>query len=237
VSSIQQPAARQSLMRAISPDRLSTYQWAAARAGQDVLDLYLWDRDTAAAALADIAVLEAAMCNAMHASLATMSGRPDWYRLDIGLDDRSVKAITGAWNRLPEPQRTPAASSPNSCSASGRDLLERGGTRGAGPLRTQANYDDIWRQGLYRTFPGGRLESRASGEQWTRTWAPDVVKEVHALRNRRRPPRATRQRPAHARREPQVRHPPRPRARSAPRPWIRHPASLAGRRDSIMAPV
>ena len=65
-----------------------------------------------------------------------------------------------------------------------RDLLERGGSRGAGPLRTQANYDDIWRQGLYRAFPGGRLEARAAGEQWTRTWTLDVVKEVHALRNR-----------------------------------------------------
>lgn len=184
MSPIEPPAAQRALMRAISPDRLTTYQHAAAQAGQDVLDLYLWDRDTAAAALADIAILEVAMRNAMHTALAGIAGRPDWYAVDIGLDDRSLKAITAAWSRLPDVQRTPGRVVAQLMFGFWRDLLERGGSRGAGPLRTQANYDDLWRQGLYRAFPGGRLEARAAGEQWTRTWTLDVVKEVHALRNR-----------------------------------------------------
>lgn len=84
---------RRALIKAISPNRLQTYTAAAAGRQCDVLDLYVWDRDLAAAAMADIAILEVAMRNAMSGALEQRSGRLDWYAVDIGLDNRSLRAV------------------------------------------------------------------------------------------------------------------------------------------------
>lgn len=178
------PAERAALSRAISPDRLATYTSAAAARSCDVLDLYIWDRDVAAAAMADIAILEVAMRNAMSAQLAQRAGRPDWYSISIGLDTRSLTAISKAWGQVPQPSRTPGRVTAQLMFGFWRELLEAGGPVGAGPLKQLTDYEAIWRSNLRRAFPGGRALANSEGAQFTRNWTLGIVKDVHALRNR-----------------------------------------------------
>lgn len=177
-------AERGALSRAISPDRLATYTTAAAARGCDVLDLYIWDRDVAAAAMADIAVLEVAMRNAMSGQLEQRAGRPDWYAAEIGLDARSLNAVSKAWGQVPEPARVPGRVVAQLMFGFWRELLEAGGTVGAGPLKRATDYEEIWRSDLHRAFPGGRALAVSEDARFTRTWTLAIVKDVHALRNR-----------------------------------------------------
>lgn len=135
MTSTERPEQAEALRRAISLDRLGTYNQAANATGADVLDLYIWDRDLSAAFLADIAIIEVALRNAMHTALSNSYGE-DWYtRPEVGLDDRSEASIAVAWRRLHE-RRQPQTS--------GRvvaqlmlgfwvGLLDSGGERGKPP--------------------------------------------------------------------------------------------------------
>lgn len=154
---------RQALIMAISPNRLQTYAAAASRAQCDVLDLYIWDRDLAAAAMADIAILEVAMRNAMNRALEIRATRPDWYSVDIGLDNRSVRAVTKAWGEVPQPRRTPGRVVAQLMFGFWRNLLEAGGALGESPRKTTVDYEDLWRAELRGAFPGGRATAAATG--------------------------------------------------------------------------
>ena len=178
------PEQQQALIKAISPNRLQTYTTAAARTQCDVLDLYIWDRDLAPAAMADIAILEVAMRNAMNRALEIRAQRPDWYSVDIGLDNRSVRAVNKAWGEVPQTRRTPGRVVAQLMFGFWRNLLEAGGPLGEGPRKTTVDYEDLWRAELRGAFPGGRATAVATGDRFTRTWTLGVVKEVHALRNR-----------------------------------------------------
>ncbi|HVY11459.1 MAG TPA: hypothetical protein VHB18_15065, partial [Mycobacteriales bacterium] len=149
------PQERLALENAISPIRLQTYRTAAAAASCDDIELYLWDRDLAAAAIADIAILEVALRNAMNSVLAQLAGQPDWYAVDIGLDNRSLTAVAKAWNEVPAARRTPGRVVAQLMFGFWRNLLEAGGDVGAGPLKRRVHYEDLWRAGLQRAFPGG----------------------------------------------------------------------------------
>ena len=82
-------AERDALDRAVSPARMSTYVRAANGDVDWARGLYLWDRELAVAFLADIALLEVALRNAMNDRLAARWG-PEWYaRTDLPLDDRT----------------------------------------------------------------------------------------------------------------------------------------------------
>lgn len=175
---------RVALTRAISPDRLQTYQTAASRTSADVLDVYLWDRDVAAAVLADIAILEVALRNALHTALKTMAGSPEWYKQDIGLDDRSLRAVTQAWNSLPATRRTEGRVVAQLMFGFWKNLLESGGTAGDGPLRRQCDYETIWRKGLSTAFPGGKVVANVERARFTRHWTLQTVGVVHSMRNR-----------------------------------------------------
>lgn len=175
---------RAALERAISPDRLGTYQQVGQETGRDPLELYVWDRDVAAGAMADIAILEVAMRNAMNDALERLASRPDWYSTDIGLDNRSLQAVAKAWGEVPATRRTPGRVVAQLMFGFWRNLLESGGDVGAGPLKRAVNYEDIWRGSLHTAFRGGRAIAKAESTQFTRTWTLDIVKEVHALRNR-----------------------------------------------------
>lgn len=175
---------RQALERAISPNRLQTYITAAAVTSADVLDLYLWDRDLAAAAMADLAILEVAMRNSMNRALERLAGQPDWFVIDIGLDNRSQRAVAKAWGQVPNGRRTPGRVVAQLMFGFWRDLLEAGGAAGEGPRRTTTSYEDLWRQQIRTAFPGGRAIAGKENAQFTRSWTLGVVKEVHALRNR-----------------------------------------------------
>lgn len=177
-------AQRAALVRAISPDRLGTYQAEAQRSGRDEIALYLWDRDMASAAMADIAIVEVAMRNTMNDALARLAGQDDWYAVDIGLDDRSLASITKAWGAVPPASRVPGRIVAQLMFGFWRMLLESGGDIGKGPMKRRASYETLWRQELRKAFPGGRAVAAAERLQFTRTWTLDTVKLVHALRNR-----------------------------------------------------
>ena len=147
---------RQALIKAISPNRLQTYTTAAAHTGCDVLDLYVWDRDLAAAAMADVAILEVAMRNAMSIALERLARRPDWYTVDIGLDNRSLKAVAKAWSEVPEARRDPGRVVAQLMFGFWRNLLETGGRR-----RTPQVHHEI-RGPLARGDPR-RLPGRTGG--------------------------------------------------------------------------
>src|SRR5664279_3611671 len=150
-------AERAARERAISTDRLTTYRRAAAAAGCDVLDLYLWDREAAAAVLADIAILEVALRNAMHNVLTAHYLREDWYASDVPLDDRSRRALVQAWERLGKDQRTPGRVVARLMFGFWSGLLDAGGHNGL----FKCDYEQLFRDVLRLAFPGGPPEARA----------------------------------------------------------------------------
>lgn len=176
------PAERAALLKAVSADRLGTYV-AAAKSG-DPLALYLWDRDLAVAVLRDVAILEVALRNAMHAALSTQAGRDDWYAVDIGLDSRSQDAVVAAWSKLPAARRTPGRVVAQLMFGFWRNLLEAGGHAGKGPLQRRCDYELLWRNGLNKAFPGGKADARRAAGHFTRPTTLVTVSAVHALRNR-----------------------------------------------------
>ncbi len=178
------PAQARALTSAISPDRLGTYQAAAAASGADALDLYIWDRDLASAVLADIAILEVALRNAIHAQLSASFGGPDWYTRDIGLDDRSRRDLTTAWGRLKSPQRTPGKVVAQLMFGFWAGLLDAGGYVGRPPQDFKSDYEQLWRVALNRAFPGAKPEAAGEGVRASRSWVQTTVGIVHALRNR-----------------------------------------------------
>lgn len=179
-SSVEQAA----LERAISPDRLGTYRAAAAVTGCDILDLYIWDRDLAAAILADVAILEVALRNAMHTALTGHFGTDEWYTLDVGLDDRSRGDLATAWNRLAKPLRTPGRVVARLMFGFWVGLLDAGGYSGREPQAFRCDYEQLFRSVLYQAFPGGRPEARLASSAFTREWVHGTVSVVYNLRNR-----------------------------------------------------
>ena len=172
------------LHRAISTDRIGTYHSAAAATGSAVLDLYLWDRDLAAAFLADIAVLEVALRNAIHASLTSYYANEEWYTLAIGLDDRSSRALAEAWSRLPKSQRSPGRVVARLMFGFWTGLLQAGGYAGTEPQAFKCDYEQLFRSVVHRAFPGGRPEARSEGASFERAWVLEIVSTVNDLRNR-----------------------------------------------------
>lgn len=157
------------LDHAISPDRFGTYLTAGGGDDDQARALYIWDRDVASAVLADIAIVEVALRNTMNDALVAMHG-PTWYTLDIGLDDRSRRKLAGAWQRLPRDRRTPGRMVAQLMLGFWTELLDAGGKFGRAPQEWSNNYEDLWRAGLSKAFPGGRAEANSSSEQFTRTW-------------------------------------------------------------------
>lgn len=177
-------AAAAALRKAISPDRLTTYATAALAAGCDELDLYVWDRDLAAALLADIAIVEVALRNALHDALSAAHSAPDWYQLDLGLDDRSRRALAEAWKRLTKKKRTPGRVVARLMLGFWTGLLDAGGYYGNEPQDFKADYEQLFRSTLQRAFPGGRAEARAAGAHFTREWVHSIATITQDLRNR-----------------------------------------------------
>lgn len=113
----------------------------------EVLELYLWDRDVAVAFLADLALLEVALRDALHKA-ATQEWGTHWYEV-MPLDNRSQDALAEAWSRLPEhlrknPRRSdlPGHLVANCMFGFWTNLLDQGGYSGKGPRRHQVAYDD-----------------------------------------------------------------------------------------------
>jgi hypothetical protein len=179
------------LDQAISTDRLTTYLAAAGGERAAARTLYIWDRDLSMAILADIAILEVALRNAMHLALSQHCG-PRWYedpRLE--LDDRSLGQLRRAWDDLPSRTR----SDREEWTVPGRlvarcmfgfwaNLLDGGGHVGQEPRRRKVDYEALWRSVLSAAFKGGRVEARLEHARYTRPWAHRAVVVVNLLRNR-----------------------------------------------------
>ncbi|WP_083335939.1 hypothetical protein [Mycobacteroides saopaulense] len=177
------------LVRAISTPRYASYLHAAARDNDLARRIYVWDRDLATAILADLAIVEVALRNAMHTALSTTYG-PAWYE-QIPLDDRSQGQITRAWRYLVNPIQadptTPGRLVSQCMFGMWVNLLDAGGYAGKPPRRGHADYENLWRTTLNTAFPGGRTEARNDADpnaRFTRAWVHSIAKTVNVLRNR-----------------------------------------------------
>lgn len=181
------PSEATALQRVISSERFKGFEDEATSVSCDPLDLYLWDRDLAAAALGDIAILEVALRNAMDRQLQRIAGQRKWYEASIEFDDRSLKKIRIAKS---DARRSgaflPARVIAQLMFGFWPELLEAGGVIDARtPNQRMANYeDDLWRAGLNKAFPGGRPMASSLGQRFDSPWMHAVIKQVHALRNR-----------------------------------------------------
>lgn len=199
------------LDKGISPARFSTFQAAASGDVNRARELYVWNRDLSVAFLADIAILEVALRNAMS-DVATAAWGPQWYsNQTAALDDRSAGQLNRAWNYLPKSIKK----RPNDPDVPGRliahcmfgfwtNLLDAGDYFGREPRKVRTNYENLWTV-FKDAFPGGRLEARAQRKiienvaprpyeeiiqnklnetVFTRSWVHSICKNVNELRNR-----------------------------------------------------
>lgn len=202
------------LERGISQPRFQAF--LACAGNQPVLarKLYVWNRDLSVAILADVAVLEVALRNAMH-DAATAAWGAHWYAdRAVLLDDRSGGQVSSAWNYL----HASIKQRPHDADVPGRvvaqcmfgfwtNLLDAGGYLGKQPRRVAADYDDLWNQAFKNAFPGGRSEAKRQRDAriaalppsprheaqvirlrqevaFTRTWVHGICKTINELRNR-----------------------------------------------------
>lgn len=171
------------LDRSITPTRMSTYLSAAAGDGRLGRELYLWDRAVSVAFLADLAILEVALRNAMSAQLERKWGA-EWYaNTNVPLDDRSSSALHTAWRRISGP-KTPGKLVAQCTFGFWRGLLDKGDHAGKEPRRVRCDYEVLWRGVLDRSFPGGRAQAHFDDQRWNREYALAVVSRINDLRNR-----------------------------------------------------
>lgn len=167
----------------ITPTRMGTYLSAAAGDADRARELYLWDRDLAVAFLADLAILEVALRNAMSARLEAKWG-PEWYKNpEMPLDDRSMNTLSAAWGRITG-DKTPGKLVAQCMFGFWRGLLDKGDHAGKPPRRVRCDYEELWRGVLDKAFPGGRVQAKKDGKRWNREYALAVVSRVNELRNR-----------------------------------------------------
>ncbi|RLP77450.1 hypothetical protein D9V32_03105 [Mycetocola tolaasinivorans] len=171
------------LERAISLRRMRVYVAAARGDREAALELYLWDRRLAIGFLADIALLEPALRNAMNAQIVRRWG-PEWYAdPSVLLDERTRHQLSAAWVRASE-SKMPDDVIAHCMFGFWRGLLDRGDHVGRAPRRVRCNYDSLWRGVLDRAFPGGREQAEIDGQRWQRGYALSIVSRINALRNR-----------------------------------------------------
>ncbi|WP_432513030.1 hypothetical protein [Kineococcus sp. SYSU DK001] len=171
------------LTRSISPVRLGTYLTAAGGSESGALDLYLWDRRLSVAFLADLALLEVALRNAMNARLTSRWGAEWFADLSVPLDDRSSRQLAEAWSRI-SGEKTPGRVVAQCMFGFWRGLLDKGDHVGRPPRRVRSDYEVLWRGVLDKAFPGGKAQARADGLRWERAYALAVVSRINDLRNR-----------------------------------------------------
>lgn len=141
--------------------------------------------------MADIAVVEVAMRNAMAAKLAQQWG-DRWYADGPMLDKRTGKLLEEAWERIPKAQKENLKTNR---AVTGRlianlmfgfwaNLLDAGGSSGLPAPRDYADHSVLWEPALKKAFKGARAEARKAKAGFDRQWVHAQVKEVNDLRNR-----------------------------------------------------
>jgi hypothetical protein len=155
---------------------MGTFHRIARQQGGTALELYVRDVELAAAFMADLALLEVVLRNAMNDQLSGHFGR-DWFRQDGLFDERSRSAIKRAW----KDGGCDDASPPGKLIAQLMlgfwvGLLDAGGQADRPPHDSKRSYDMLlWRPCLRLAFPNG------SGKRSTQH---ALAKRVQALRNR-----------------------------------------------------
>lgn len=203
-----------SLQRGISHPRFQTFLVAAGHKPDLARELYVWNRDVSVAILADVAIVEVALRNAMHDAAVSAWGS-HWYGdSTVPLDDRSSRQLAGAWSNLHESVKGRAqdADVPGRVIAQcmfgfWTNLLDAGGYIGKQPRRTSSDYEILWHSAFKNAFPGGRLEAKRQRDglianvpdgpnkpdevlrlrqdvAFTRKWVHRICKNVNELRNR-----------------------------------------------------
>ena len=167
----------------VSADRMAPYLHAAAGDQAAAWRLYVWNRDLSAAFLADIAILEVALRNATNDQLVAVFGS-SWFAQDIGIDDRSRNTLNRAWESIPATRRKTGWLVAQLMFGFWTGLLDSGGWAGRAPQRWPMDHENLWRSCLHTAFPGGRIEARRHGGNFTRSSTHDLVSKVNALRNR-----------------------------------------------------
>jgi hypothetical protein len=177
------PAHSRALDKAVTPIRMGSYLAAAGHDAALARRLYVWDRDVAAAFLADIAILEVALRNAVVQQLEGRYG-VRWFEVDAGFDGPTRSKLQSAWDDLPQRQRTPGHLVARLMFGFWKGLLEPGGYVGRAPQRFRADHEALWVAGISKAFQGGRAIAAAEGVQFTRNWTLEAISVVHAVRNR-----------------------------------------------------
>ncbi|OZG55459.1 Abi-like protein [Bifidobacterium tissieri] len=120
----------------------------------------------ASACMGDIAILEVALRNHMDRQLSLIAleqaGTEDWYMAGPRFDDRTQRQIRETWGHL---------------------TIQQKKWHTHGHLVAALTFG-FWRKGIAKSFPGGRRHAADANAKWTRKYALNIVKTVHALRNR-----------------------------------------------------
>jgi len=186
------PAQAAALTHAISADRLDTYLQLTGGDGGRASALYIWNRDLSLAILADIAIVEVALRNALHTQLSITWGARWYADPNLVLDRRSADELKRAWSHMPDScKQRPSldVTEPGKLVAHCMmgfwvNLLDGGSYIGDPPRRVRADYEHLWRTSLNKAFPGGRAEANRSKENFTRSWVHTIALRVRDLRNR-----------------------------------------------------
>lgn len=172
-----------------SPHRLQSYLTAAAGDEDLARALYVWNRDLSAAFLADIAILEVALRNAINNALTFVWGER-WFETGPVLDNRCTGQLVKAWERIPNRHRRnrddsalPGRVVSNLMFGFWTNLLDEGGSVGRAPRDQRADHDALFSE-IRRGFKGARAEAKAEGVAYRRPFVHATVKIVNDLRNR-----------------------------------------------------
>ncbi len=156
-------AQRAALDKSVAPARMGTYLAAAGHDPDHARELYLWDPELSVAFMADLAILEVALRNAMNSRLVSRWGERWFESQSIRLDDRSCRALADAWSRT-APDRGPDRIVAQCMFAFWRALLDKGDHVGVGPSRVRCDYEtQLWRGVLDKAFPGGKAQAARDG--------------------------------------------------------------------------
>lgn len=155
---------------------MGTFEQLAIEQDATALALYVLDVELASAFMADVALAEVILRNAMNNQLSAHFGA-HWYRMDHLFDERSRAAIKRAWkDGKCADDTTPGRLIAQLTLGFWVGLLDSGGRADHPPHDRKCSYDNLlWRPCLRLAFPHG---TGKRSDQHT------LAKRVQALRNR-----------------------------------------------------
>ena len=166
------PHVRAAWIEALSPGRFQTYITAAGGDEERALRLYRWNSRISPAWMPDLALIEIALRNAIHDTLAHGTGHADWWN-HLALDNKTERSIDDAVQRITREhgQVTPGHIVADLSLGNWVRLLGTGGRKHGMAVDY---FKTLWRPHLAHRFP-----TAASRQDMHRR-----VEELRILRNR-----------------------------------------------------